>query len=219
MAIKWTEGNGKLEKTSGGTYRVLGYGIPADYDAILMGERINTCPGAQACRAVCYAKQGRYMMPNVYNARLQNVKESVLPSFVSNAISDLRYYMNRGYNTVRIHDSGDFYNQAYYNKWCDIARALPGIVFYAYTKTLDLDLWTNKPDNLRIIQSLGGKHDSLVDMSRPHSRIFSSLEAAQAAGYEDGSETDVLAIEGAINIALVYHGVRKLTLPQVKFFS
>ena len=219
MAIKWTEGNGKLVKTSGGSYKVLGYGIVADYDVILMGERINTCPGAQACRAVCYAKQGRYMMPNVYNARLQNLKESLLPSFVDNAVTDLRYYMNRGYNTVRIHDSGDFYNQDYYNRWCDIARALPDMIFYAYTKTLHLDLFTNKPDNLSIVQSLGGKYDSSVDMNRPHSRIFSTDDARIAAGYVDGNASDIPAILGVVPIGLVYHGVRKLTLPQVKFFS
>ena len=219
MAIKWTEGNAKLEKTSGGVYRVLGYGIVADYSAILMGQNMNTCPGAQACRAVCYAKQGRYMMPNVYNARLQNVKESVLGTFVDNAVTDLRYYTKRGYNVVRIHDSGDFYNQDYYNRWCDIARALPGIIFYAYTKSLHLDLWSNKPDNLRIIQSLGGKYDSLVDMSKPHSRIFSSDDARIAAGYVDGNVNDIPAIEGETFVGLVYHGVRKLTLPQVKFFS
>lgn len=215
--IRWTEGNTKLVKTSGEAYNIIGYGIPADYDVILMGQRINTCPGASACRAVCYAKQGRYLMPNVRDARAANVKASILPSFINNAVSDLG--KRRKYNTVRIHDSGDFYSQEYYDKWCEIARRLPDRIFYAYTKSMHLDLWTNKPDNLRIIQSLGGKHDNLVDLSKPHSRIFSSHEAAVAAGYTDGTDSDLPAIEGVVKIALIYHGVRKLTLAQVKFFS
>lgn len=62
--LKWTEGNAKLTKTSGESYRVLGYGIPADYNF----DGGNTCPGANACRGVCYAKQGRYMMANVRDA-------------------------------------------------------------------------------------------------------------------------------------------------------
>lgn len=218
MAITLSTGNSKLVKTSGeGEYKILSFGIPADYDVILMGARINTCPGAQACRGVCYAKQGRYMMPNVRNAKLNNLRASVLPNFVDNMVAAISE--RRSYNTVRIHDAGDFYSQEYYNRWCDIARRLPKIIFYAYTKTVTLDLYSNKPENFRLIQSLGGKHDSLVDMSRPHSRIFSNDDARVAAGYVDGNVNDLPAIEGATRIGLVYHGVKKLTLPQVKFFS
>lgn len=217
MPISLSDGNAKLVKTNGEEYRILGFGIPADYDVIIGGQHINTCPGACACRGVCYAKQGRYIMPNVYNAKLGNLKASVLPSFVSDTVAAIN--RRPSYNTVRIHDAGDFYNQEYYNRWCDIARQLPNHIFYAYTKALHLDLYSNKPDNLRIIQSLGGKYDSGVDMSRPHSRIFSSDDARIAAGYVDGNVNDIPAIEGHINIGLVYHGNRKLTLPQVKFFS
>lgn len=213
MPISLSEGNAKLVKTSGETYKVLGFGIPADYDI----DGMNTCPGALACRGVCYAKQGRYVMPNVMAAKQRNLFASMDANFADNMIAIIK--KRRSYNTIRIHDAGDFYSQDYYNQWCAIARALPDRIFYAYTKALHLDLWTNKPDNLRIIQSLGGKYDSLVDMSRPHSRIFSSDDARIAAGYVDGNVNDIPAIEGIVNIGLVYHGVKKLTLPQVKFFS
>lgn len=217
MPISLSEGNAKLVKTNGETYKVLGFGIPADYSAVLMGEYMNTCPGASACRGVCYAKQGRYAMPNVYNAKMGNLKESILPTFVEKMVDELE--RRRSYNVIRIHDAGDFYNQQYYDRWCDIADALPDRIFYAYTKSLHLDLYMLRPDNLRIIQSLGGKHDSLVDMTRPHARIFSSDDARIAAGYVDGNVNDIPAIEGVNKIGLTYHGVKKLTLPQVKFFS
>lgn len=218
MAISLSDGNSKLVKTSGeGEYKILSFGIVADYDVILGGQHINTCPGAQACRGVCYAKQGRYMMPNVYNARLNNLRAAMLPSFVDDMVAAIKE--RRSYNTIRVHDSGDMFSQEYLEKWYSIARQLPNHIFYAYTKSLHLDLYTNKPDNFRLIQSLGGKHDSLIDMSRPHSRIFSSDDARIAAQYVDGNINDLPAIEGHINIGLVYHGIRKLTLPQVKFFS
>lgn len=213
MPISLSEGNAKLVKTSGETYKVLGFGIPADYDI----DGMNTCPGALACRGVCYAKQGRYAMPNVMAAKQGNLFASMDAKFADNMVAILK--KRRTYNTIRIHDAGDFYSQDYYNQWCAIARALPDRIFYAYTKALHLDLWTDKSDNLRIIQSLGGKYDSLVDMNKPHSRIFSSDDARIAAGYIDGNVNDIPAIEGAINIGLVYHSVKKLTLPQVKFFS
>lgn len=213
---KWTNGNEKLNKDNGGTYNIIGFGIPADYDFQANGETLNTCPSALACRAVCYAKQGRYAMPNVVNARKHNLDYSLTDGFVAGVVADLQRM--RKVNTVRIHDSGDFYNQEYFNKWCDIARALPHIIFYAYTKTLTLS-WENKPDNLVITQSLGGKHDALVNMSLPHSRIFSTHEDRIRAGYVDGNVNDVPAIEGQVLIGLVYHGQKNLTASQKKFFA
>jgi len=212
--MKWTKGNEKLQKDNGGVYNIIGFGIPADYD---MGNGMNTCPGALACRAVCYAKQGRYAMPNVVNARMHNLEMSLQPDFVENVVRDLDRM--RKVNTVRIHDSGDFYNQEYYNKWCLIAKTLPHITFYAYTKTVNMDLFTDKPDNLQITQSLGGKYDESVKLDMPHSRIFATHEDRVRAGYVDGNVNDVPAIEGLVQIGLVYHGQRKLTDSQKRYFA
>ena len=218
MPISLSEGNAKLVKTSGETYKVIGFGIPADYQFTDSDGTVrNTCPAACACKNPCYGKQGRYLMRNVIDAKHMNLMASMTESFVDDMVALLK--RRRSYNVVRIHDVGDFYSQAYYNKWCAIARALPDRIFYAYTKMLTLDLYTDKPDNLRLIQSLGGKHDKILDLTRPHSRIFSSDEARIAAGYIDGNVNDIPAIEGIIRIGLVYHGNRKLTLPQVKYFS
>jgi len=215
--LKWSNGNEKLNKDNGGVYRILGFGIPADYDFQLNGEKANTCPGALACRAVCFAKQGRYAMPNVIAARQHNLMTSLSADFVDMAIADLKRF--RKVNTVRVHDSGDFYNAEYYAKWCDIAKAMPHLTFYAYTKTINMDLWGNKPENLIITQSLGGKHDALVNLNMPHSRIFADDAARVNAGYVDGNVNDVPAIEGIVRIGLVYHGQRNLTDAQKKYFA
>lgn len=215
--VKWTKGNEKLQKDNGGVYNIVGFGIPADHDFQHNGETVNTCPSALACRAVCYAKQGRYAMPNVLNARKHNLALSLQVGFAAMVIADL--LRMRKVNTVRIHDSGDFYNQEYYNKWCDIAKALPHITFYAYTKTVNMDLFGNKPDNLKITQSLGGKHDESVNLDMPHSRIFATHEDRIRAGYVDGNVNDVPAIEGLVQIGLVYHGQRKLTDSQKRYFA
>lgn len=215
--IHLSDGNSKLNKTSGGEYKILGFGIPADYAFVHNGAAYNTCPGACACRGICFAKQGRYVMGAVRDNRIDNLMESMKDTFVDDMVAAIR--KRRTYNTIRVHDSGDFYSQEYLDKWYAIARALPHIVFYAYTKTLFLDLHTHRPDNFRLVQSLGGLHDDKVDLSQPHSRIFSSEAARDAAGYIDGNINDLPALEGVRNIGLVYHGVKKLTLPQVKFFS
>ena len=214
--LKWNQ-NEKLAKTSGEVYNIVGFGLPADKDFEHNGETLNTCPGALACRGVCYAKQGAYNFPLSIASRKYNLEMSLRPDFAQMAIADLKRY--RKVNTVRIHDSGDFYNQEYYNKWCEIARAFPHITFYAYTKTVNMDLWTNKPDNFKITQSLGGKHDKLVNLDMPHSRIFTDDAARINAGYVDGNTDDSPAIKGLVKIGLVYHGNKNLTEGQKKYFS
>ena len=212
--IHLSKRNSKLVKTSGEIYKVIGWGIPADHN---FGAGMNTCPAATACKAVCYAKQGRYVMGAAVTNRLDNLDESQAPAFVANMIKSLR--SARSFNVIRVHDSGDFYSQEYLDRWYAVARALPDKIFYAYTKRMDLDLWTNKPDNFRLVQSLGGKHDKRVDLSKPHSRIFATVAARDAAGYVDGNINDIPAIEGERCIGLVYHGVRKLTAAQAKYFG
>lgn len=216
MAISLSTGNGKLVKTSGETVKVIGFGLPADHNFTgPNGEAMNTCFGAGACRGPCFAKQGRYLMDSVMNPRLANLDESMKESFVADMIHALS--RRRSYNTVRIHDSGDFYSQEYLDKWIQIAHSLPNKTFYAYTKALTLD-FTQVPPNFRITQSVGGKFDRLIDRSRPHSRIFRDEAARVNAGYIDGNVSDLPAIEGEIRIGLVYHGVKNLTEAQKAYF-
>ena len=215
--LQWILGNAKLQKTSGGEFgRVVGWGIPADYDFAIDGRNFNTCPAALACRGVCYAKQGAYLWASTVAARKRALDQTISPTFVDDAIEDLSRM--RGVGVVRIHDSGDFYSQEYLDKWGAIAAAYPSIIFYAYTKSLDLD-FTHIPSNLRITQSMGGKHDDLVQLGKPHSRIFATDEARIAAGYVDGNESDAPAIKGLVQIGLTYHGNKKLTDAQSRFFA
>lgn len=214
--VKIAKGNSKLMKTSGEGVRVVGYGIPADYNAVIGMQHIQTCRGANACKAYCYAKQGRYTMPNVFDARLANLVASVSADFVEKTVEAL---LASKADIVRVHDSGDFYSQVYLEKWFMIARHLPEMTFYAYTKSLDLDLYSLKPKNFQLVQSLGGRFDDKVDLNQPHSRVFATHEARERHEYVDGSESDWPAINGEIRIGLVYHGTKKLTLPQIKHLS
>jgi hypothetical protein len=224
MHAKWTTGNSKLEKTSKGKYRVVGFGLPADHNFKSGGLQHNTCPGALACRAVCYAKQGTYRFKNVKATRLHNLKLSLRKRFVDMLTSDLTNLTTKGkhrrkpYNVVRLHDSGDFYRQEYLDAWATVASRFPKVTFYAYTKSLHLDL-SRIPSNLHIIQSLGGRHDKLVQLGQAHSRIFSSHTARKRAGYVDGNVNDTPAILGKVKIGLVFHGTQNLTPAQVKFFG
>jgi hypothetical protein len=217
--LKWTEGNSKLQKTSGADVRVLGYGIPADFNFELAGEIMNTCPGALACRGVCYAKQGSYTWAAVKAARKHNLDAFIADpeAFVAGAIADLER-LTRRYRVVRVHDSGDFFSQSYLDAWCRISGAFPGVVFYAYTKSFHLD-WNALPANFHVTQSMGGRFDVDLDFDFPHARIFATHEDRIAADYVDGSESDWPAINGDTRIGLVYHGNKNLTDAQRKYFA
>ena len=66
---------------------------------------------------------------------------------------------------VRIHMSGDFYSQDYFDMWLDICNENPKIEFWAYTKSLKY--WVKRineiPDNLILTASKGGRNDDLID--------------------------------------------------------
>jgi len=212
--LKWSINNSKVSKLK--TYgRVVSFGIPA----YASRDGFRTCPLAGACAAVCYARQGAYVFKNVQDAREHNLKyaRGNKRSFVRMAIRDL---IALKVKLVRVHDSGDMFNSSYLNAWFNIARALPSIRFYTYTKMISLD-WTKRPSNFAVTFSEGGLLDHEIDKSQSHSRIFASNKDRQAAGYLNGNRTDWLAVQAkpGTKIGLVYHGVKNLTKAQERFFS
>jgi hypothetical protein len=215
-----SDGNEKMEKTSkvlrklfGQRSKVVAFNIPASIDFMVDGESFNTCPQAGACKSVCYARSGRFTLSPAISARIDNLWSTLRPDFVPLIVADI---VASKATHVRIHDSGDFYSQSYVDAWIETAKALNGVVFYAYTKSLDLD-YSAAPSNLRIVQSEGGKLDAMIDYSRPHSRIVVDVPT----GYVNGNSelADVPAIDGTVRIALPYHGARKLTDSQRRYFG
>jgi len=206
--LKWSRGNRKVSKLD-----AVSFGIPAYRSE----DGFKTCPQAGACAAVCYARQGFYTMENVRAAREANLSAARgdLKEFVRQAIEDVSKFPE---HLIRVHDSGDFFSQAYLNAWGQIAAACPDKVFYAYTKSMHLN-FDGLPKNFRITQSEGGKLDHEIDRSKAHARIFATHARRRLAGYGDGSNTDTLAIKGAKKIGLVYHGQKRLTEAQETYFS
>jgi len=210
MYLKWSRDNIKVSKMA----RSVSFGIPAYRSS----DGFVTCPGAGACAGYCYARQGRYVMPNVKASREFNLaiaKDSPV-RFAQYAIADLQAM--RKVSIVRIHDSGDFFSQEYLDAWVYVASTLPRIRFYAYTKSLKL-CFDRLPGNFSITQSMGGIWDSLIDSSRSHARVFPDIEALRTEGYINGTLSDRPALEGLTRIGLAYHGARSLTVAQKKYLE
>ena len=195
--------NGKLKKTSKLTgLRVYNFGIPAFQDSD--GKR--TCPFAGACAKFCYAQKGAYVWSNVSPAFQFRYLATKCDSFVDKMTAEL---IKKRVDILRVHDSGDYYSRKYIDKWLTIAKRLPNVRFYSYTKSIPLFLDLDIPDNYDIIFSEGGTRDDLIHYHHHrHARIFDDYEAMDRAGYVNAMESDLMATKwfnDSNKVGLVMH--------------
>lgn len=107
----------------------------------------STCPYASDdCIKFCYAKKAERMYKAVRECRTNNYYASRDNDFVLNMLRHIdsimkkRTYKNAKLVIFRVHESGDFYSQQYFDKWLTIATvagmAYKNLIFIAYTKSL-----------------------------------------------------------------------------------
>ena len=125
-----------------------------------------TCIGKGECYNFCYAKKFESMPQSIHykNFRLSLAKEQLFDKLIS---LEIQY---KNYKKIRIHECGDFFNQEYLDKWIQVAKDNPRVLFLAYTKALILD-FNNAPKNFIVFQSYGGKWDDMIDESRNTARV------------------------------------------------
>mgnify|MGYP000497495653 CR=1 FL=1 len=208
--------NSKMKQSGGTDIVVYNWTIPAFRAA----DGTKTCPNAGVCAAGCYARSGAYRWSNVsrvHNAKLDASRDL---GFAEEMIKEIKRLQKNASKKnkqlyIRIHDAGDFYSLDYTLTWLRIMRALPDVVFYAYTKQVEMfkNLKTkhgyNLPENFKLIFSFGGKQDDKIDKSVDrHSAVFETLDALKAAGYVDASSDDIKALGDNNRIGLVYHGAK-----------
>jgi hypothetical protein len=108
------------------------------------------------CDKFCYGKKYAFCYKHVKQRFKQNLKMTMLNKFSFLAISQI-HRLNIKY--VRIHTIGDFYSQAYFNKWVEIANQCPEVTILAYTRNWEIDT-SKAPSNFIIYYS--------VDFSTKH---------------------------------------------------
>jgi len=234
--LKISDGNSKLRKTSGKVkahlaehgslagftprpkaYRVVSFNLPAGGYEVDNKSYI-TCPGADACLALCYARQGTFLFKGSKRVRIDN-HQLLLTTHVTHGLQGVIDILDEAVKSVsktvaviRLHDSGDFFKKWYVEAWVEVIKRHPNILFYAYTKSFPMFKGIDLPSNFRVTYSFGGKWDKKID--GPNSRIFPTLDDRIKAGYVDGNDSDMPAILGEHNIGLVYHGVKNPTEEQ-----
>jgi hypothetical protein len=163
MKLKFAFGNGKLGRA------VAIFNLPAGH----------SCPFASQCQSFADRLTGRIKdgpntvfrcyaasletRPNVRRAHWHNFDLIRKAKSVS-AITDLIAKNLPEAIRYRIHSSGDFFSQDYFDAWINVARMNPSSIFYAYTKALPY--WVKRlgtiPPNFILNASYGGKHDDLI---------------------------------------------------------
>lgn len=132
----------------------------------------HTCPGALACRVSVDRKTGKFLNDSV-GFRCYAAMAERFPGVRESRWNNFEYVKSGGIpvlpldaRKVRIHASGDFFSQAYFDMWLELCRNNPHIEFWAYTKSINF--LVNRidviPDNLTITASKGSRHDLLIKM-------------------------------------------------------
>lgn len=210
--LSFSKGNAKISHPY--------FSLPAGY----------TCPFARLCKSTadrdtgkikdtkhtefrCYAASQEAIYKNTRNARWRNfdlLKEAKTKDAMFKLIKDSLEYNLPNANLIRIHESGDFFNQDYFDAWLKIAKETPSVTFYAYTKAIPY--WVARissiPKNFKLNASKGGRFDSLIDSyNLKYAEVVFSVEEAKQKGlYID--KDDKLAWSQDNSFAILLHGTQ-----------
>ena len=187
LFLDLSHGNNKLRSNERVSFLI--WNIPA----------VITCPFAtDHCKASCYARKAERIYPNCLPVRQDHFEISRQDDFTDRMIftieAEIARPANKGKKIVfRIHESGDFYNMSYVNKWIEIMRHFEGrpeITFVAYTKSVKFFDGRDLPSNFNLLASVWDdtSEENLEIIRRNNYRIYTAytgpaLEAAIAAGY------------------------------------
>lgn len=101
---------------------------------------ISTCPGRTAlCESLCYAGIGHMAIHQreggAYDKRWKAIVKLMAMLDGEHLAALALIAACQGHDTVRIHDSGDFFSPAYVRVWIEVVRALPATKFWFYTRS------------------------------------------------------------------------------------
>jgi len=219
MKLTFGEANTKLKKLEIALQaKVIAFSLPSGY----------SCPCASDClsradrdtgkimdgpqtKFRCFQASAEAIYGNLRDMVWRNFE--VLRSFGSDYSSmakEISGSLPAYFNVCRIHVGGDFFSQAYFDAWLEVAKMHPTKIFYAYTKSLNF--WLSRkneiPSNFVLTASRGGKLDHLINEHgfKCSEVVFSEMEAAQKGLELDHDDSH--AATGSKSFALLIHGTQ-----------
>lgn len=208
--LTFSIGNAKLSKKIGILSLPAGYTCPMA-DQCLAFANIKTGKIIDGKNAIfrCYAASAEALFPTTRKSRWNNFNllngksKSEIVKIILNSLPKKPY--------IRVHQSGDFFSQDYFDAWLEVAKLNPNQIFYAYTKCLGF--WVKRineiPDNFRLVASKGGKQDFLIEKYKLRFvQVVYSEKEAQDLGLPIDHD-DSHAYKYNLSFALLIHGTQK----------
>ena len=185
------------------------------------------CPGAMDCLSKANRQTGKIQDgENTLFRCFQASAEALYPSLremVWRNFEALREFKNdysamadlicaslpEYFNVCRVHIGGDYYCQAYFDAWIEVAKRNPHRKFYSYTKSINF--WIKRlneiPANMFLTASRGGRFDNLIaEYNLKCAEVVFSEQAAKDKNLEiDHDDTHAL---GNQSFALLLHGTQ-----------
>jgi hypothetical protein len=123
---------------------------------------VTTCPSCESCKSACYAVKAQLHYPMTMLFRWTNLLLYLVdPDWLEKRIIEQIVERSRGYDSLRIHASGDFFDQDYIDWWEGIVRYLRAQTafgtasIYAYSKAENLlDLESLRSQGVNILSSI-----------------------------------------------------------------
>ncbi len=143
----------------------------------------------------CYAASAE-RFPGVRKSRWENYEAM---------LNNEPIILPKGITHLRIHSSGDFFSQDYFDKWLQVARDNPTVKFWAFTKSIQF--WVNRineiPSNLTLQASYGSLQDDLIEKYHlKFAKVFQDKDEAIASGLPIDRD-DSHAMTGTQSFALL----------------
>ena len=207
--LSFQKGNSKLGKNIFTFSIISGYTCPFAKDCLAKVDRITgKLTDGPDTQFRCFSASQEALFPAVRKSRWDNfekivnaIKNNTLVELITNSIP-------KKATIIRVHVAGDFYNQAYFNAWMQVARNRPDIIFYAYTKSIGY--WVNQlgniPSNFKLNASYGGKQDNLIEQYNLKS--VKVVYTVEQAGNLVIDHDDTSAFSQDKSFCLLLHGVQ-----------
>jgi len=204
-------GNAKLSVTIGTFSLPAGWTCPGANECLCKSDRLTgKLTDGSDTKFRCFAATGEARATSVRNARWRNFELLQAAKTVQEMADLINNSIPFGVSYIRLHPSGDFFNENYFKAWLNVAIANPAITFYAYTKSLGyLAKYKAKfPSNFKMTASKGGKFDALIAKHNLVSaEVVFSTEEARRKGLEIDHD-DSLAIKNDKSFAILLHGTQ-----------
>lgn len=167
---------------------------------------------AKGAKYLCYAGRAQAQYPGANIQAFSNL--NLLKKFKTSEemadliVKSLKFHGLQNTDLFRIHEAGDFFSQAYFDAWLEVARRMPGTLFYAYT--VSLPFWLSRkgqiPRNFKLIASMDEDNEELINAENlRYAKVVGSAEEARELGLRLDVD-DMLAWGTDDSFALPLHG-------------